>query len=166
MEDTTHATQSTWLSLVAWLAVSLAAGALGGIASANAKDFYAQLAKPSWAPPGWLFGPVWTALYLLMGIAAWLVWRERGHVSARGALTLFVVQLFVNALWTWVFFAWRSGALAFANIVVLAILIVATMVLFGRIRQASAVLLAPYLAWVLFATALTASVWRDNPRLL
>ena len=97
------------IGLVGWLLACFAAAAVGSVASANAQGFYQQLDKPSWAPPPWLFGPVWSVLYLLMGIAAWLVWRDRGFAGARNALTLFVVQLAANALWTWLFFAWRRG---------------------------------------------------------
>ena len=149
-------------ALVAWIAVSLAAGAIGGVASMNAGAFYGQLDRPPWAPPGWLFGPVWTALYVLMGIAAWLVWREAGWTGGRAAFVLFFAQLALNALWTWLFFAWRNGALSLAGIVVLLIFIVATMIAFGRVSRPAAVLLVPYLCWVLFATALTAAVWSRN----
>ena len=149
-------------ALVAWIAVSLAAGAVGGLASVNAGAFYGQLDRPPWAPPGWLFGPVWTALYVMMGIAAWLVWREAGWTAARAAFVLFFTQLALNALWTWLFFAWRNGALALAGIVVLLIFIVGTMIAFGRVSRPAAVLLVPYLCWVLFATALTAAVWSRN----
>ena len=157
---------SSALGLVGWVALSLAAGAVGAVASARAADFYTQLQRPGWAPPPWLFGPVWTILYVLMGVAAWLVWRERGWARARSALSLFVVQLACNAAWTWLFFAWRRGELALADIVLLAVLIVATMVAFARVRTLAALLLVPYLLWVLFATALTASVWQRNPALL
>jgi tryptophan-rich sensory protein len=150
------------VALVGWIAVSLAAGAVGGVASVNAGAFYGQLDRPPWAPPGWLFGPVWTTLYVLMGIAAWLVWREAGWAGARAAFVLFLVQLALNALWTWLFFAWRNGALALAGIVVLLIFIIATMIAFGRVSRRAAVLLVPYLCWVLFATALTAAVWIRN----
>lgn len=160
------AVQHPWLGLAGWIITSLAAGAVGGVASARASEFYAQLARPEWAPPGWLFGPVWTVLYVLMGIAAWLVWRERGWSRARSALALFIAQLTCNALWTWLFFAWRLGALALADIVVLAVLIIATMMAFARIRVEAAILLVPYLLWVIFATALTAAVWQRNPTLL
>ena len=153
---------SSWLALLAWLLASLAAGALGAIASRNARDFYRELKRPTWAPPGWIFGPVWTLLYVLMGVAAWLVWRSAGWTGARGALTLFLVQLACNAAWSWCFFAWRRGALAFADIVALLGLIVATMVAFDRVHRAAALLLLPYLAWVSFATALTWSIWRAN----
>lgn len=152
--------------LVTWLVVSLGAGALGGLASRNAPGFYAQLDRPGWAPPSWLFGPVWTTLYILMGVAAWLVWRERGWTGARTALLLYLAQLACNAVWTWLFFAARRGDLALAEIGFLLVLILATMAAFARVRGLAAALLVPYLAWVAFATALTASVWRRNPGLL
>ena len=152
----------SWLGLIGWLLVSLAAGAVGALATRNARDFYAGLVRPSWASPGWLFGPVWTVLYLMMGVAAWLVWREQGWKSAALALSLFLVQLAVNALWSWLFFAWRRGGLAFAEILVLAGLIVATALAFARVRTVAAVLLLPYLAWVTYAAALTYAIWRAN----
>jgi benzodiazapine receptor len=152
--------------LLGWLAVSFAAAALGGFASANAGDFYRQLVRPEWAPPAWLFAPAWTLLYLLMGIAAWLVWRERGFRGARTALSLFLLQLAVNALWTWLFFVWHLGALAFGEILILWALIFCTAVAFWRVRPAAGALLVPYLAWVTFACALTYAVWQRNPALL
>ena len=102
--------QSQLLGLVAWLAVTFAAAWVGAIASLDAGSFYAQLARPQWAPPSSLFAPVWSLLYALMAIAAWLVWRVRGFKANRGALLLFLVQLAANALWTWLFFAWHAGA--------------------------------------------------------
>jgi translocator protein len=101
--------QKQLVGLAGWLAVSFAAAALGGFASANAGDFYQQLTCPPWAPPTWLFAPAWTLLYLLMGVVAWLVCRERGFRQARTALSLFLIQLAVNALWIWLFFVWRQG---------------------------------------------------------
>ncbi len=158
-----------WLALAGWLALSLAAGGAGAVASIDARDFYSALRQPAWAPPGWLFGPVWTTLYILMGIAAWLVWRDRATAVAaarRWGLVLFVVQLALNALWTWLFFAWRQGAWAFVEIVVLWLLIAACAREFGRVRPLAAWLLVPYLAWVAFATALTWAMWRGNPGIL
>jgi tryptophan-rich sensory protein len=154
------------LGLAVWLAITFIAAALGAAASANAPEFYAELVLPTWAPPAWLFGPVWTILYLLMAIAAWIVWRERGFRSATVPLTLFLVQLALNALWSWLFFAWRQGGLAFAEIIVLWLLIVATAISFGRVRPLAAGLLAPYLAWVTFAAVLCYAIWRLNPQLL
>ena len=149
-----------------WLLLAFAAAAVGALASAGASEFYGELVRPSWAPPGRMFGPVWTVLYALMGVAAWLVWRARGFGGARNALVLFVVQLGANALWTWLFFAWRQGGLAFAEILLLLALILATVILFWRVNRLAAALLLPYLLWVSFASALTLSIWRLNPRLL
>jgi tryptophan-rich sensory protein len=154
------------LGLLGWLSLTFITAAIGAAASVNAGAFYAELARPSWAPPGWLFAPAWSILYALMAVSAWLVWRARGFAGARAALSLFVLQLAVNALWSWLFFAWRQGGLAFAEVLVLWCLIVATVVSFHRVSTLAAVLLYPYLAWVTFASALTFSVWRLNPGLL
>jgi tryptophan-rich sensory protein len=101
-----------------------------------------------------------------MGISAWLVWRERGFAGVKSALLVFIVQLAANALWTWLFFVWRQGGLAFAEILLLWVLIAATIGLFRRVSRLAAVLLLPYLAWVSFASALTLSIWRLNTGLL
>jgi tryptophan-rich sensory protein len=154
------------VGLVGWLLLTFAAAAIGAVASAQAPVFYALLDRPSWAPPGWLFGPVWSTLYLLMAIAAWLVWRDKGLRGAAGALGLFGAQLVANALWSWLFFAWRQGAWAFIEVLVLWLLIALTAVAFRRHRPLAAVLLLPYLAWVTFAAALTFATWRMNPTIL
>jgi tryptophan-rich sensory protein len=154
------------IGLLGWLLLSFAAAAIGSIASIQAAAFYRQLAQPSWAPPSSVFGPVWSLLYALMGIAAWLVWREGGWRRQRGALGLFVLQLAVNALWSWLFFGWHRGALAFADIVLLWLLIVATVIGFWRVRPLAGALLLPYLGWVGFATALNYAVWHLNPSTL
>jgi benzodiazapine receptor len=154
------------LGLVGWLAISFVASGIGAIASISATSFYGQLVQPNWAPPSSVFGPVWTVLYALMGIAAWMVWRTGGFRANRSALTLFLVQLAVNALWSWLFFAWHRGALAFVDIVLLWLLIVATLVSFWRVRPLAGALLIPYLLWVSFATALNLSVWQLNPQIL
>jgi len=154
------------VGFVGWLLGTSAAGALGAIASARDASFYAELTRPAWAPPAWLFGPVWSVLYLLMAIAAWLVWRRSGFDRGRSALTLFIVQLAANALWTWLFFAWRQGALALAELIVLWLLIAAAIAAFWRLDRLAAVLLVPYLAWVTFAGALNLSLWQLNPDLL
>lgn len=154
------------LGFVGWLALSFATAAIGAVASVSAATFYAGLVRPPWAPPGWLFGPVWSGLYALMAVSAWLVWRARGFGGARAALTLFIVQLATNALWSWLFFAWRRGDLASAEVLLLWCLIVATIVAFRRVSPLAAYLLYPYLAWVTFAAALTFAVTRLNPGLL
>ena len=161
----------SWLALLGWIALASAAGAIGAMASRNAGDFYGTLAKPAWAPPSWVFGPVWLALYVLMGIAAWLVWRARPvtpsrRMSRRRGLALFVGQLALNALWTWLFLAWREGAMAFGEILLLWLAVAITAWYFNRVRPLAAWLLVPYLGWVAFATALTWAVWQRNPRQL
>lgn len=163
----TPSSRSTLFGLLGWLVLVGLAGGLGALASVDAATFYAQLNRPTWAPPAGVFGPVWSALYLLMAIAAWLVWREPAHAPARGsALGLFVVQLAFNALWSWLFFAWHRGAWAFADVLLLLVLIAVTAALFARVRPLAAWLLLPYLAWVAFASALTWAVWQANPGLL
>jgi translocator protein len=152
--------------LIGWLLVSFAAAAIAGFASASAPEFYQEIIRPSWAPPGWLFGPVWTVLYILMGTAAWLVWRVRGFTGASGTLILFIVQLAFNALWTWLFFVWRQGGLAFAEILLLSVLIAITVRLFWQVSKLAGVMLVPYLVWVCFASALTLATWRLNPEFL
>jgi translocator protein len=154
------------VGLLGWLALSFAAAGIGAVASLEASAFYGQLARPGWAPPAWLFAPVWTVLYVLMGTAAWLVWRLHGFKAAKTALTLFVIQLAANALWTWVFFVWHQGALAFVEIVLLWCLIAATMASFRKFSTVAAALLLPYFAWVTFAAALTFATWRLNSHLL
>lgn len=152
--------------LAGWLILTFAAAAVGAVASAQAGTFYLNLVRPEWAPPGWLFAPVWTALYLMMAIAAWLVWRDHGFHRAGSALILFVAQLTVNSLWTWLFFVWHQGALAFAEILLLWALIAATVIAFWRLHVLAATLLLPYLAWVSFASALTYATWQLNPGIL
>jgi tryptophan-rich sensory protein len=146
------------------MSLAFAAGAVGAIASLDAASFYGQLSKPSWALPASIFGPVWTALYALMGIAAWLVWRSPGPKAV--VLGLFVAQLAANALWSWLFFSWRSGPAAAAEVLVLLALIVATVAAFWHRNRLAAFLLLPYLFWVSFASVLTWVLWRGNPDLL
>jgi benzodiazapine receptor len=160
------AKQKQFVGLIGWLAVSFIAAAAGGAASIQAGPFYTQLVRPEWAPPPAIFGPVWTVLYVLMGLAAWLVWRVGGFRAARSALTLFIAQLAFNALWSWLFFGWHRGALAFADVLLLWVLIVATAISFWRIRPLAGALLVPYLLWVSFASALNYSMWQLNPQVL
>lgn len=152
--------------LVVWLLVSFVASGIGAAASVRAQAFYGQLVQPDWAPPASVFGPVWTVLYALMGIAAWLVWRMGGFRAHRLALTLFLVQLAVNALWSWLFFGWHLGALALLDIIVLQLLVLATLIAFWRSRPLAGLLLVPYLLWIAFASVLNYSVWQLNPQML
>jgi tryptophan-rich sensory protein len=140
-------------------------GALGALATTPAiPTWYATLAKPAWTPPGWLFGPVWTALYAMMGIAAARVWIHHRHTRAgRRSLALFAVHLVLNAAWSFLFFGLRSPGLGLADIVVLLAAIAALVAWWWRLDRVAALLLTPYLAWVSFATALNAAIWRLNP---
>jgi benzodiazapine receptor len=144
-----------------FLVLSFSAAGLGGIATAsNLVPWYASLEKPSWNPPNSVFGPAWTTLYTLMGIAAWLVWRRGGPggVPVLVPLGWFLLQLALNALWSWVFFGWHRPALAFAEILLLGLAILATILSFRRLSETAAWLLAPYLLWVSFAAALNGAI--------
>ena len=152
--------------LLAWLAVCFIAAAIGSAASIQAGPFYMQLARPEWAPPPGVFGPVWSVLYAMMGIAAWLLWRVDGFRAARTALVLFLIQLAINALWSWLFFGWHLGALAFVDILLLWALIAGTVITFWRVRPLAGALLLPYWLWVSFAVALNYAVWQLNPQSL
>lgn len=163
---TVPGTYHQWRGLAGWLLLTLAAAALGSIASVHAAGFYQLLARPPWAPPGTVFGPVWSVLFLMMALAAWLVWRVRGFSAAPRTLALYIAQLAANALWSWLFFAWKLGAAAMVDVVALWLLIAATLIAFRRVSKPAGWLLAPYLAWVSFATALTWACWRLNPGLL
>ena len=153
------------LVLVAFLAISFAVAALGTLATIqNVDGWYSDAEKAPWSPPNWIFGPVWTLLYTAMSVAAWLVWRRRDEVEVRRPLTLYVVQLVLNALWTPVFFGLYpivgAGALWAALVIILAldVLVLVTMLAFWKVSKPAAWLLVPYWAWVLFATTLNAAV--------
>ncbi|MFB4294905.1 TspO/MBR family protein [Nonomuraea sp. ATR24] len=139
------------------VAVALVA-TVGSLASANASSDYLALAKPGWAPPAWLFGPVWTLLYGMIAVSGWLVWRVRGWTPALG---VYAVQLVLNAAWT-PFFAAGQYGLAFGGIVLLWLAIIVNVVAFWRLRRSAALLLMPYLLWVSFAAALNAAIWQLN----
>jgi translocator protein len=145
--------------LIVWILTAFVPAAIA--APFPARGYYAGLRKPSWSPPGWLFGPVWTVLYAAMGIAAWLV-GERGGREARPALVLWFGQLLLNAAWTPVFFGLRAPGAALATITALWVAIVATTIAFVRRRPAAGMLLLPYLAWVTFAGLLNLEIWRRN----
>ena len=148
------------LAFIGWLLLSFAAASLGGFFMPG--EWYASLKKPSWNPPNWIFGPVWTALYTMMAVAAWLVWRRGGFVVQRKPLTLFLVQLALNAAWTPLFFGLHQPGLAFAEIILLWVAISLTIRAFWPVNRVAAGLLAPYLAWVTFAAGLNFTLWRLN----
>jgi tryptophan-rich sensory protein/uncharacterized protein YbjT (DUF2867 family) len=152
------------IALAACLMATFSAAAIGGLLSGGGVgDWYPSLAKPSWTPPGWLFGPVWTLLYFMMGVAAWRVWRRDGILEARLSLGVFALHLVFNAAWSGIFFGLREPALAFAEIVALWLLIVATTLLFSARDRVAAVLMVPYLTWVSFATALNGAIaWMNR----
>ncbi len=125
-------------------------------------EWYAQLKKPAWNPPGWIFGPVWSALYILMAVAAWLVWRRGGFAAQRRPLGLFLIQIALNALWSPLFFGLKNPALAFAEIMLLWIAVLVTTVAFWKVHRTSGALLLPYLAWVSFASFLNFTLWQLN----
>ncbi|MFO0968308.1 MAG: TspO/MBR family protein [Gemmataceae bacterium] len=152
-----------WVALALFLLICLGAAGLGAaLTNLSVDDWYAALRKPAWNPPNWLFGPVWTALYIGMAVAAWLVWRNSRRADVRLPLLLFGVQWCLNVLWSAFFFGLRSPALAFADVVPLWLAILATIIAFWRVSVWAAALLFPYLAWVSFATALNAAIWRMN----
>ena len=152
-----------WIGLLLFLLACLAVGGAGGwVTSEAVTTWYPTLRKPEWTPPSWLFGPVWTTLYLMMGTAAWRSWRSRSSQGARSALSLFGVQLALNLLWSVLFFGLRSPGAAFFELVLLWLAILATIMQFRRLDPAAAWLMVPYLAWVSFAGALNFAIWRLN----
>lgn len=166
----TEARERSALSLVGWIALCLAAGALGSLVTLpKIPTWYASLAKPWWCPPNWLFGPVWIALYVLMGIAAWMVssaWTGRvAYISGRDARTglwWFAVQLALNAAWPFLFFGLERPDAALAEIVLLWLALAATIVSFRSVQPVAAWLLVPYLVWISFAAGLNLTIWRLN----
>lgn len=152
-----------WHVLVAILVATALSAAAGSVASLHAPEFYAHLSKPTWAPPAWVFGPVWTLLFLMMALSAWLVVKGRPLADSRSEMSLYGVQLVFNALWTWLFFRWNMGGVAFAEVLLLFALVALTARAFYRVKPVSGWLMLPYLAWVAFASVLTYTVWQLNP---
>ena len=148
------------VGLAVWILVALAAGWVGSMF--NPGDWYSSLVKPSWNPPGSVFAPVWTVLYILMGTAAWLVWKKAGFASAKVPFVLFFIQLVLNGLWSYLFFGAQQPMIAFFEIIVLWTMILFTLIGFWRISPRAGVLLIPYLCWVGFASALNYQLWRLN----
>ncbi len=149
-----------WLALLGWLTVSFSAAFVGTLFGPD--QWYEALNKPSWTPPNWVFGPVWTTLYVMMAVAAWLVWQQGGFVRQRRALTWYFTQLALNAAWTPLFFGLQRPGIAFVEIVLLWVAISMTALAFHRVSRVAAWLLAPYLAWVSFAALLNFFLWRLN----
>jgi benzodiazapine receptor len=152
-------TLSAPIALAGFGAAAAAAALIGVLGVTGTTAEYQSLEQPSWAPPSWLFGPVWTVLYVLIAVSGWLVWRRSGWTTA---LTVYAVQLALNAAWTPLFFGFGEYGLALVDIVVMWVLIGVTIWLFRPISRVAAALLLPYWAWVSFATALNAWIWNAN----
>jgi benzodiazapine receptor len=149
--------------LLAFVVVCLGIGALGGIATASSVEtWYQTLQKPPFNPPDWVFAPVWTTLYILIGVSGWLVWRRVGFAGAKTAFQVYAAQLVLNLAWSFLFFGAKALAAALIEVVVLLISIIATIILFRSHHRGAALLLVPYALWVSFASLLTASIWYLN----
>ncbi len=149
------------IALIVSLVICFSAAAIGSIATAqNIPTWYATLSKPSWNPPNWIFAPVWTALYISMTVAAWLVWRQGG--LWQWPLALFAVQLVLNATWSWLFFGFHLPGTAFIEVTALFAAIAATTIAFWPKSMMAGVLMLPYLSWVAFAAVLNFTIWRLN----
>lgn len=161
------ASKQSLISLTIWLAAIYSLAAIAGFGSMTAPEVYASFSLPSWAPPASAFGPAWGVLYTMIAISGWLVWRDRTIREAGITFALFGTQMLANVLWSWFFFAWQSGLLAFLNILSLVVLLLATIIAIWRLNEiVAAMLLLPYLIWVCFAACLNFAVWQMNPNLL
>ena len=167
MTDSSKTTNSRLRSvgtLIVSMGTCLLVGVSGSLITATSvREWYPLLQKPSWTPPSAAFGPVWTALYLLMGVSAWLIWRDSTGSTRRTALLIFVIQLVLNGTWSFLFFGLRDPGWAALEIILLWISIVATMLAFARISRLAMGLLVPYLLWVSYAAALNIAIWTLNP---
>lgn len=149
-----------WLGLVAWLALVFTASLTSVFVSTD--GWYAELNKPVWNPPNWIFGPVWTVLYIMMGVAAWRIWLRGGWQVQWKPLSLFLIQWGLNALWTPLFFGLHLLGWAFVEILVLLVFTLLTIRAFHRVDRVAAILLVPYMAWVGFASILNFTIWGMN----
>ncbi len=151
------------VGLAVFVILCLGISALGGwVTASSVGTWYPALDKPSFNPPVWVFAPVWTALYVMIAVAGWRVWRRRGLAGARVAMSAYALQLALNLGWSFLFFGGHMIGAALAEIVLLLAAIVLNTMLFWRIERAAALLLFPYAAWVVFATVLNAALWRLN----
>lgn len=146
--------------LIIWIIICFVPAVIGS--QFGPGDWYQSLAKPNWNPPNWIFGPVWTLLYLFMGISVWIIWKDYGLRTAAIPIGFFIAQLILNALWSWFFFGLENVGLAFIDIIALWTLILITMIMFWKLNTWSGVLLVPYIAWVSFATVLNYNIWQLN----
>jgi translocator protein len=152
-----------WIGLIVLVVICFSLASVGGLfTTPSIPNWYASLLKPAWTPPNWIFGPVWSVLYLSMAVAAWLVWRQEGLKRGVLPMSLFGIQLFMNTLWSWLFFGLHSPGAALVDIVLLWMAIVATTWAFWHRSKVAGVLFIPYLFWVSFAIALNLAIWRMN----
>jgi tryptophan-rich sensory protein len=156
---TQTSSRSKWLVLAGFVAAVAVVAVVGSLAATSASEIYGDLKQPAWAPPSWLFGPVWTVLYVMIAVSGWLYWRENG---TRQGLVLYGVGLILNAIWTPLFFAGGAFGVALADIILLDIVVIATILFFRKRSPLAAALQLPYLAWILFATALNAAILALN----
>ncbi|MFE5792256.1 TspO/MBR family protein [Streptomyces sp. NPDC056503] len=161
--DDTRRRSPQWPLLLLLLVLCYAVAAVGGLAAADAGDVYASLERPAWAPPSWLFGPVWTVLYATIAVSAWLALRRQEFARVRAAALAWSAQLLFNLLWTPLFFGAGRYGLALLDICLLLAALAATMVLFRRRSRGAFLLLVPYALWVLYASALNLALWLLNP---
>ncbi|MGC5012400.1 TspO/MBR family protein [Streptosporangium sp. DT93] len=154
-----HQHPKRWAGLPVFVVLLVLVAVVGSLSAVNAGGEYLSLERPAWAPPQWLFGPAWTVLYIMIALSGWLAWSARGLTPALG---VYAVQLVLNAAWTPLFFGAGRYGLAFAEIVVLWLAILANIVMFRRISRPAAWLLVPYLLWVTYAAALNFAIWQLN----
>lgn len=151
------------VGLIIAILICLGAGGFGAMATTPEIDgWYKTITKPSWNPPAFIFGPVWTTLYILMGISVWLVWRRNDFKVTKIPLALFAIQLILNIAWSWIFFSWHQLGWAFVDIIALWIAILATILSFLKVSKQAGYLLLPYFAWVSFASVLNFTIWQLN----
>ena len=148
------------VGLIIWIIICFIPAIIGS--QFGPGDWYQALNKPEWNPPNWIFGPVWTLLYILMGISVWIVWKNYGFKTAAIPICFFILQLILNALWSWFFFGLENVSLAFVDIAALWTFILVTQIMFWKLNTWSGVLLLPYIAWVSFATVLNYNIWQLN----
>jgi benzodiazapine receptor len=151
------------VALAFWLVLCLGIAWIGSLLTRPAiPDWYATLTKPTWTPPNWVFAPAWTTLYILMAVAAWLVWEQKVTTAIVLPLAAFLVQLLLNIAWSALFFRFHLPGAAMVEIIVLWFSILVTLILFWRVSSAAGWLLVPYLIWVAYATSLNIAIWRLN----
>ncbi len=162
-QQSPKSTVALMIGLAAWIGVCFLAAAVGSLATTSSVNgWFAEVNKPTWNPPNWIFGPVWTTLFLMMGVAAWLVWKKSGFKNAKLELSWFLFHLVLNVLWSVLFFGMQQMGMACIEIVVLWLSIAATIFMFYQHSKLAAGLLVPYLMWVSFATFLNYTIWRLN----